>query len=59
MIKGLISPILSPFNDDLSFNEDLYVSLAKDLLEKGSLRRDRDLNKLSPKMFQILANKSH
>ena len=35
MIKGLISPILSPFNDDLSFNEDLYVSLAKDLLEKG------------------------
>ena len=35
MIKGLIAPILSPFNDDLSFNEDLYVSLAKDLLEKG------------------------
>ena len=24
MIKGLIAPILSPFNDDLSFNQELY-----------------------------------
>ena len=35
MIKGLISPILSPFNDDLSFNQDLYNALARDLLDTG------------------------
>ena len=35
MIKGLIAPILSPFNDDLSFNQDLYNALAADLLETG------------------------
>ena len=35
MIKGLISPILSPFNDDLSFNQDLYNRLAEDLLTNG------------------------
>ena len=28
MIKGLIAPILSPFNDDLSFNQDMYNALA-------------------------------
>ncbi len=35
MIKGLIAPILSPFNDDLSFNKEMFVSLAHNLLEKG------------------------
>ena len=35
MIKGLIAPILSPFNDDLSFNQDLYNALAAGLLETG------------------------
>jgi len=35
MIKGLIAPILSPFNDDLSFNQDLYNALAAELLETG------------------------
>ena len=35
MIKGLISPILSPFNNDLSFNQDLYNDLAEELLSSG------------------------
>ncbi|MEC7238017.1 MAG: dihydrodipicolinate synthase family protein, partial [Pseudomonadota bacterium] len=35
MIKGLIAPILSPFNDDLSFNQGLYDDLAAELLETG------------------------
>ena len=35
MIKGLIAPILSPFNDDLSFNQDMYNALAAELLQKG------------------------
>ena len=35
MIKGLISPILTPFNNDLSFNQTLYNQLAKDLLANG------------------------
>ena len=35
MIKGLIAPILSPFNDDLSFNQDLYNALAAELLQTG------------------------
>ena len=35
MIKGLIAPILSPFNDDLSFNQDLYNELAAELLQTG------------------------
>ena len=34
-IKGLIAPLLSPFNDDLSFNQSLYNSLALELLENG------------------------
>ena len=35
LIKGLIAPILSPFNDNLSFNQSLYNDLAKDLLASG------------------------
>ena len=35
MIKGLISPVLTPFNDDLSLATDLYVDFAKKLLESG------------------------
>jgi 4-hydroxy-tetrahydrodipicolinate synthase len=35
MIKGLIAPILSPFNNDLSFNQDLYNALAAELLATG------------------------
>jgi 4-hydroxy-tetrahydrodipicolinate synthase len=35
MIKGLIAPILSPFNDDLSFNQELYNELAAELLSTG------------------------
>ena len=35
LIKGLIAPILSPFNDNLSFNQTLYNDLAKDLLASG------------------------
>ncbi|MDA9929866.1 dihydrodipicolinate synthase family protein [Alphaproteobacteria bacterium] len=35
MIRGLISPILSPFNDDLSFNQDLYNNFAAELLATG------------------------
>ena len=35
MIKGLISPILSPFDDNLNFNQEMYNELAKDLLTTG------------------------
>ncbi len=35
MIKGLISPILSPFDDNLIFNQEMYNELAKDLLSTG------------------------
>ena len=35
MIKGLIAPILSPFDDNLDFNQELYNQLAKKLLETG------------------------
>tara|TARA_Y100001970_G_scaffold236602_1_gene296474 strand:+ start:4788 stop:5687 length:900 start_codon:yes stop_codon:yes gene_type:complete len=35
MIKGLISPILTPFNDDLSINTNLYIDFAKQLLSNG------------------------
>ena len=35
MIKGLISPVLTPFNDDLSVATDLYVDFAKQLLATG------------------------
>ena len=35
MIKGLISPILTPFNPDLSIATDLYIDLARKLLATG------------------------
>ncbi len=35
MIKGLISPILSTFDDNLNFNQEMYNELAKDLLSTG------------------------
>ena len=35
MIRGLIAPILSPFTDDLSFDQITYNKLAKDLLGSG------------------------
>jgi len=35
MIKGLIAPILTPFNDDLSLNNEIYNDFAKYLLDNG------------------------
>lgn len=35
MIKGLISPVLTPFNSDLSVATDLYIELAQKLLSTG------------------------
>lgn len=35
MIKGLISPVLTPFNDDLSLAQDLFISHSKWLLADG------------------------
>ncbi len=35
MIKGLIAPTLTPFNDDLTIAEDLFISHAKWLLSDG------------------------
>jgi len=35
MIRGLIAPILSPFNDDMSFDQNTYNELAKTLLSAG------------------------
>ena len=35
MLKGLISPVLTPFNDDLTIATDLYIDLAKRLLSEG------------------------
>lgn len=34
-IRGVIAPILTPFNDDLSMATDLYVGHAKRLFEQG------------------------
>ncbi len=34
-MKGIVCPILTPFNDDLSFNGDLYLRHAKSLLDSG------------------------
>ena len=34
-IRGLIAPILTPFNDDLSIASDLYLAHAKRLLNQG------------------------
>ena len=33
--RGVIAPILTPFNDDLSIANDLYIGLSKDLLAQG------------------------
>ena len=35
IIKGLISPILSPFDDNLNFNQEMYNNFAENLLETG------------------------
>ena len=35
MLKGLISPVLTPFNHDLSVATDLYVDFAQQLLATG------------------------
>ena len=35
MIKGLIAPILTPFDDNLNLDQSLYNSLAKQLLAAG------------------------
>jgi len=34
-MRGVIAPILTPFNDDLSIATDLYVDLAKCLFDQG------------------------
>jgi 4-hydroxy-tetrahydrodipicolinate synthase len=34
-IRGLIGPILTPFNDDYSIAQDLYVAHSKNLIEQG------------------------
>ena len=34
-IRGLVAPILTPFNDDLSVATDLYVAHAKRMLDQG------------------------
>jgi 4-hydroxy-tetrahydrodipicolinate synthase len=33
--RGVVAPILTPFNDDLSIATDLYADLARDLLAQG------------------------
>ena len=35
MMNGVRAPLLTPFNDDLSIAQELYVELAKRLLEEG------------------------
>ncbi len=34
-MKGIVCPILTPFNNDLGFNGDLYLQHARDLLDSG------------------------
>lgn len=34
-MSGVVTPILTPFNDDLSFASDLYLAQARWLLEEG------------------------
>jgi 4-hydroxy-tetrahydrodipicolinate synthase len=34
-MRGVIAPILTPFNDDLSIATDLYIGLAKRLFDQG------------------------
>ncbi len=36
-LKGIIAPVLTPFNDDLSVAEDLYLAHAERLLAEGGL----------------------
>ena len=36
-LTGIIAPVLTPFNDDLSVAEDLYLAHAKRLLDDGDL----------------------
>ena len=33
--KGVVAPLLTPFNDDLSIANDLYLAHAKSMLEQG------------------------
>lgn len=35
MIKGLIAPVLTPFNDDMSVAHDLFIAHSRWLLEEG------------------------
>lgn len=35
IIKGLVCPMITPFNQDLSVNTDAFVKLAKDLIDHG------------------------
>ena len=35
MIKGLIAPVLTPFNDDMSLASDLFIAHSKWLLSEG------------------------
>ena len=35
MIKGLIAPILTPFDNNLNVNQSMYNDLAKSLMDKG------------------------
>ena len=34
--RGVVAPILTPFNDDLSIATDLYLDLALRLLDEGA-----------------------
>ncbi len=35
MLKGLLSPVLTPFNDDMTLATDLYVEFSRQLLSTG------------------------
>ena len=35
LIKGLIAPILTPFDNNLKLDQKMYNDLAKDLMENG------------------------
>ena len=35
LIKGLIAPILTPFDNELKLDQKMYNDLAKDLMENG------------------------
>ena len=36
-LRGVVAPILTPFNDDLSIATDLFVEKANALLEEGAV----------------------